>query len=297
VVGLVGALGSAGAWPRALAQEVATDIEPLFNWDLVSLEQNNPRFNGSVLTGFHSVRSPGVTPHDGWKTGLGILYTREEQISEAAAANRFSRNQLLVNPKLNYGFAPGFEIGAGFSGSYAMGRTIASDGMGGLVEKKEEGVEASSVDLGIKWNFLDAHRFRLAVAFDTRLALSRNEFGALPANFFNGEVDVDFAITSRFSLIGNLQFLTTDSSDIQNQAIAEIAAAYSFTDMFRGMLFGTIRDDDEAGTALGFVGIAGQYVFQQHSFTVAFDLQLNDARRDVRTQEQLDVELSYTFTF
>ena len=40
-------------------------IEPLFNWDLVSIEQNNQRFNGSALTGFHSIRSAGVTPLGG----------------------------------------------------------------------------------------------------------------------------------------------------------------------------------------------------------------------------------------
>ena len=34
----------------------------IFDWDLVSLEQNSHRYNASVLSGFHNLRSPGVTP-------------------------------------------------------------------------------------------------------------------------------------------------------------------------------------------------------------------------------------------
>jgi hypothetical protein len=63
------------------------------------------------------------------------------------------------------------------------------------------------------------------------------------------------------------------------------------------MLFATALDDDEADDVLFFAGVASQYVFEQHSFTLAFDLQMNDARRDIRTQSQLDIELSYAFTF
>ena len=33
------------------AQGAEDPIEPLINWDLVSLEQNNQRFNGSVYIG------------------------------------------------------------------------------------------------------------------------------------------------------------------------------------------------------------------------------------------------------
>lgn len=286
-----------GLTAAPLRAQIEDEVQPLFNWDIISLEQNNPRFNGSVLTGFHSVRSPGVTPVSRWKIGLGALYTREEQFSEASGSSVFRRNQVLVDPKLNYGFAEDFEAGVGFVASYARGREMVSDGMGGVVEQTEEAVEPSSVDLGVKWNFLDTKRFRLALAFDTRLALSRGDFGALPANFFNVEVDADFAVTGRFSMVGNLQFVTSDSADTRDQFIIDVAATYTFSDRFRGMLFGTVQEDDEANTVLGFIGIAGQYVIGQHSFTLAFDLQLNDASREVRTEEQLDIELSYTFTF
>jgi hypothetical protein len=285
------------ARPGPLEAQEVSDSHALFNWDLVSLEQNNPRFNGSVLSGFHSVRSPGVTPFNGWKTGLGILYTREEQISEATNSSLFSRNQVILNPKLNHGFAPGFEAGVGFAGSYTSGREIVPDGMGGARAEEREELTASSVDLGIKWSFFDSPPVRLGLAFDSRLALERGVFGALPANFFNIELDADYAFTSRFSLIGNLQYLTTDSARIQNQVLADVAAAYSFTDQFRGMLFGTVHQDELAATVLGFIGIAGQYIAGQHSFTLALDLLINDARRDIRTQEQFDIEVSYTFTF
>ncbi|MBN1441379.1 MAG: hypothetical protein JXA90_01660, partial [Planctomycetes bacterium] len=253
--------------------------QPLFDWDIISLEQNNPRFNGSVLTGFHSVRSPGVTPYRGWKTGLGFLYTREEQISEVAESKRFTYNQLILNPKLNYGFFWNLEAGAGLAASYATGRELVSDGAGGTAETDEENIDLSSVDLGVKWNLLNLDRLRFALAFDSRLALNRGEFGLLSGNFFNLELDTDFAVTNRFSVAGNLQLLTSDRKDVRTQVMSDIAAIYSFTDQFRGMLFGTIKEDDEARTALGFVGIAGQYVIEQHSFTLAFDLLLNDADR------------------
>lgn len=268
----------------------------LFNWDLISLEQNNPRFNGSVLSGFHSMRSPGVTPYRGWKTGLGILYAREEQVSEVDSGDRFTRNQLIVNPKLNYGFYSRLEAGIGLAAAYTSGREIVS-GAEGVTETDEEGLGVSSVDLGIKWSFLDLTRLRLGAAFDTRLAVNRGEFGLLSANLFNIELDGDFYFTSRFSVAGNLQFITSDSKRVDSQVVGDLGLLYSFSDQFRGMLFTTIQEDDEARTALGFVGIAGQYAFEQHSFTLAFDLLLNDADRALRSEEQFDVELSYTFTF
>jgi hypothetical protein len=285
--------------PVLKAQE--TDFRPLFNWDLVSLEQNNPRFNGSVLSGFHSVRSPGVTPYQWFKTGMGILYTREEQVSEATGSTRFTYNQVVVNPKLNYGFWRDFEAGLGVTSTYVTGKELVPDEVG-TREIDEENVDLNSVDLGVKWGFLETffpkiQRYHFSLSFDTRLAVNRGDFGMLPANFFNIEVDADFAVTTRFSLVGNLQMLVSDGAALRNQVMADIATLYSFTDQFRGMLFGTIKEDDEARTALGFVGIAGQYVFEQHSFTLAFDLLLNDADREFRSEEQLDIEFSYTFTF
>ncbi|MCZ6793742.1 MAG: hypothetical protein O7J95_09035 [Planctomycetota bacterium] len=297
VLGLVVSL--AGAVPLGAQEdgELPEDTEPLFNWDLISLEQNNPRFNGSVLTGFHSVRSPGVTPQGGWKLGLGLLYTHEEQFSNASNASVFDRDQVIFNPKVNYGFLKSFEAGLGVTGGYATGRDLETLADGTLIERGEDNLDLNSVDVGIKWNFLDIHRYRVGLAFDTRIATNRGDFGNLPGTFYNLEIDADVALTSRFSVVGNLQFLTSDSAVIDAQVMGDIAATYTFTDQFRGMLFGTIQEDDEARAALGFVGIAGQFVFEQHSFTLAFDLQLNDARRDLRTEEQLDVELSYTFTF
>ena len=45
------------------------------------------------------------------------------------------------------------------------------------------------------------------------------------------------------------------------------------------------------------IGFAGQYVHNQHSFTLSFDIQLNDADRAIRTEEQIDIALSYTYAF
>ena len=98
-------------------------------------------------------------------------------------------------------------------------------------------------------------------------------------------------------MAGNLQFLTSDSDELENQIIFDIAAVYSFTNTFRGMLFSTIQEDDLARTFLGFIGFAGQYVHKQHAFTLSFDIQLNDADRAIRTEEQIDIALSYTYTF
>jgi len=278
--------------------EPTTVIEPLFNWDIISLEQNNPRFNASVLTGFHSVRSPGVTPYRGWKVGLGVYYTREEQVSNVNGVSLFDRDQLLLNPKLNYGFFPSLEAGIGLTGGYAQGRELVTGADGMTVDEREDNLGLNSADIGVKWKFWDEQRFRFALSFDSRIAIDRDEFGNIPGTLFNIELDGDFAVTGRFSMVANLQFLTSASALIEDQVMGDIGALYTFSDRFRGMLFGTLQEDDQAGTVLGFVGIAGQYVFEQHSFTVALDLQLNDAgRRDIRTEEQLDIEFSYTFTF
>ena len=269
---------------------------PLFNWDLVSLEQNNSRFNGSVLTGFHSLRSPGVTPRGAKKIGLGFLYTREEQFARTGTQSFFRRNQVYVNPKATYGVYDDVEIGGGVVGSYVDGRELLAGG-GAPQTRSVTDFLLDSGDLGIKWKLVDRNRFRLAVSLDSRIAINRAEFGSLPGHLFNVELDGDFAVTRRLTLAANLQFATTDSNEIRDQFIGDLAAIYSFTDLFRGMLFTTLQEDDQAGTVLGFLGIAGQYVHEQHSFTLALDLQINDADRDIRTEEQVDVSMSYAFTF
>ena len=272
-------------------------IEPLFNWDLVSLEQNNQRFNGSALTGFHSIRSAGVTPLGGWKMGLGFLYTGEEQFVRSVGDSLFRRNQVYLNPKMNLGLFQNMEFGAGLVAAYANGRELLTDEAGeGFFENREEG-GLSSVDLGMKWKVYDDRQLRLALSFDTRLSLNEDTFGMLPGNFYNIELDGDYAVTSRLSMAGNLQFLTSDSDEVENQMILDIAAVYSFTSTFRGMLFSTIQEDDLARTFLGFIGFAGQYVHKQHAFTLSFDIQLNDADRAIRTEEQIDIALSYTYAF
>ena len=128
------------------AQEQDESIEPLFNWDLVSLEQNNQRFNGSTLTGFHSIRSAGVTPLGGWKMGLGFLYTGEEQFVRSAGASLFRRNEVYLNPKLNMGLFKDIELGAGLVAAYANGRELVDGPGGAFTEDREEGV-LSSADL------------------------------------------------------------------------------------------------------------------------------------------------------
>jgi hypothetical protein len=73
---------------------------------------------------------------------------------------------------------------------------------------------------------------------------------------------------------------------------------YTFSEQFRGLVFGTFLEDDAAHTVLFYLGFAGQYLFlERHSIAIAVDFQVNDASRDVKTQGQLDVEVSYTFTF
>jgi hypothetical protein len=290
-------LGAAVFGPARAEEPVDESIERLFNWDLISLEQNNPRFNASVLTGFHSIRSPGVTPTGGWKLGLGGHFTREEQVANTSQVRLFNRNQILLSPKLNYGFFQRFEAGVGATGGYAVGHELSESG-GTTTDDRVESFDLTSIDLGIKWLFWDGPRFRSALSFDTRLARHRGTFGNLPSSFYNVELDLDFAVTGRFVVVGNLQVIASDSEEVRDQIIADIGGVYSFSDSFRGMLFATIQEDDAARTVLGFIGIAGQYVFGQHSITMAFDIQLNDAgRADARTQEQIDVELSYTFTF
>ena len=271
-------------------------IEPLFNWDLVSLEQNNQRFNGSALTGFHSIRSAGVTPLGGWKMGLGFLYTGEEQFDRSRGDSDplFRRNEVYLNPKLNMGLFENIEFGAGLVAAYANGRAMLN-GEPPTVDREEGAL--SSADLGVKWKFYDDRQLRLALSFDTRLSLNEGTFGMLKGNYYNVELDGDYAVTSRLSMAGNLQFLTSDSADLENQFILDIAAVYSFTSTFRGMLFSTIQEDDLARTFLGFLGFAGQYVYKQHAFTLSFDIQLNDADRAIRTEEQIDIALSYTYTF
>lgn len=278
------------------AQEQDESIEPLFNWDLVSLEQNNQRFNGSALTGFHSIRSAGVTPLGGWKMGLGFLYTGEEQFDRSRGDSDplFRRNEVYLNPKFNMGLFENLEFGAGLVAAYANGRAM-EDGEPPTVDREEGAL--SSADLGVKWKFYDDRQLRLALSFDTRLSLNEGTFGMLKGNYYNVELDGDYAVTSRLSMAGNLQFLTSDSAELENQFILDVAAVYSFTNTFRGMLFSTIQEDDLARTFLGFIGFAGQYVHKQHAFTLSFDIQLNDADRAIRTEEQIDIALSYTYAF
>ena len=278
------------------AQEQDESIEPLFNWDLVSLEQNNQRFNGSALTGFHSIRSAGVTPLGGWKMGLGFLYTGEEQFDRSRGDSDplFRRNEVYLNPKFNMGLFENIEFGAGLVAAYANGRAM-EDGEPPTVDREEGAL--SSADLGAKWKFYDDRQLRLALSFDPRLSLNEGTFGMLKGNYYNVELDGDYAVTSRLSMAGNLQFLTSDSAELENQFILDVAAVYSFTNTFRGMLFSTIQEDDLARTFLGFIGFAGQYVHKQHAFTLSFDIQLNDADRAIRTEEQIDIALSYTYAF
>ncbi len=289
---LVAFPGSGLLW----GQGAEDPIEPLFNWDLVSLEQNNQRFNGSVLTGFHSIRSAGVTPLGGWKLGMGMLYTGEEQFVRSVGDSLFRRNEVYLNPKLNMGLFKDIELGAGLVAAYANGRELVDGPGGAFTEDREEG-GLSSADLGVKWKFYDDRQLRFALSFDTRLSLNEDTFGMLRGNYYNIELDTDYAVTSRLSMAGNLQFLTSDSDALENQLILDVAAVYSFTNTFRGMLFSTVQEDDLARTFLGFIGFAGQYVHNQHSFTLSFDIQLNDADRAIRTEEQIDIALSYTYTF
>lgn len=280
---------------RAQSADEEDFVAP-FNWDLVSLEQNNPRFNASVLSGFHSVRSPGVTPFRAWKTGLGLLYSREEQVAVATNTRLFDRQEMVLNPKVNYGIWDQVEAGLGFEAIWANGKEIRGGAPAGTI-RSEEGFEASAVGVGAKWGFLDEPRFRMALSLDSRIAINKSAFGALPASLLNVEIDADYAITSRWGVITNLQFITGVEGEVDDEVVFDLGTTYTFTDRFRGMLFATAKEDDEAGSVVLFTGIAGQYVFEQHSFTLALDFQLTDADREIRSQSQVDVELSYTFTF
>lgn len=291
------------ALPLLLASGLrAEDIEgrPIFDWDLVSLEQNSQRFNGSVLSGFHNLRSPGVTPSRAWKTGLGIIYSQEDQVATSQGVeNTFSTQRLIVNPRINYGFWDAFEAGLGMEANYVKGKEVNHVAGGGTVEENEENANVSACVVGVKWNFLRLDRLHLGASFDTRLATQRHEFGMLPYSLFNVEIDGEYFFTSRFSLQSNIQFLTSDNwTQVVHEPIFDVAGAYTFSDEFRGLVFGTVQEDDPAGTALIFLGFAGQYLFQKrHSFALAVDFQVNDASREIQTRGQIDVELSYTFTF
>jgi hypothetical protein len=192
------------------------------------------------------------------------------------------------------GLFENIEFGAGLVAAYANGRAMLN-GEPPTVDREEGAL--SSADLGVKWKFYDDRQLRFALSFDTRLSLNEDTFGMLKGNYYNVELDGDYAVTSRLSMAGNLQFLTSDSADLKNQFILDVAAVYSFTNTFRGMLFSTIQEDDLARTFLGFIGFAGQYVYKQHAFTLSFDIQLNDADRAIRTEEQIDIALSYTYAF
>jgi hypothetical protein len=302
---IIASLSFAGRLDAQLAEESPvqaydlgeSDAPEPFDWDLVSLEQATPRYNASVLSGFHSVRSPGVTPRRAWKTGLGLLYSREEQVLESTNTEFFRREQLILNPKINYGLFTDFEAGAGFEASWTKGREPVTLSDGSMGTESEESFEASAAALGVKWGFLRLEKLRLGLAFDSRIAVNQEAFGALPGTIYNVELDGDYRVGERLSAVTNIQYLTNNHWFEEDLFVFDGGLVYTFSDEFRGMLFGTLVQDDEADNVLIFAGIAGQYVFEQHSFTLAFDLQINEADRDVRTQKQIDVEFSYTFTF
>ncbi len=284
------------------AAALAEDIEgrPVFDWDLVSLEQNSQRFNGSVLSGFHTIRSPGVTPRGAWKAGVGLIYSQEDQIaSESGFDHSFSTQRLILNPKINRGLWDALEVGVGLEANYVVGTEVNQVAGLPTIESSEENTGLSAAVAGIKvalppwWE-----KLRLGLAFDTRVALNRHEFGMLDHSLFNFEVDGEYRFTSRFSMLGNLQLLTSDSfSEVSGEVVGDVAAAYTFSDQFRGLGFVTAKEDDPANSVAFFLGFAGQYLFGSHSIAMAVDFQLNEVRREIRTEGQIDVELSYTFTF
>jgi hypothetical protein len=272
----------------------------VFDWDLISLEQNSQRFNGSVLSGFHNLRSPGVTPRRAWKTGLGIIYSQEDQVASGIGTQHvFSTRQVIMNPKINWGIFESIEAGAGMEANWVSGKDVDRTLDGDIVEESQDNADISAGVVGAKWTFLRRERLHLGLAFDSRIAVNRRKFGMLPLTFFNTEVDGEYFFTNRFSLVSNLQFLTSDNfRQVRDEFIFDLAGVYTFSDQFRGLVFGTFQEDDPASTVIFFLGFAGQYLFlQRHSIAIAVDFQVNDARRDVQTQGQFDVELSYTFTF
>ena len=284
--------------PAGRAQDV--EGRPVFDWDLISLEQNSHRFNGSVLSGFHNIRSAGVTPRRAWKTGLGLIYSQEDQVATGAGVDQtFSTQSLIMNPKLNWGFYDDFEVGVGLEANYVKGKEISSTPDGVPTETSEDNLDVSAAVAGIKWNFLRGERLHLALSFDSRIALHRQDFGMLQETLFNLEMDGEYFFTSRFSMVANLQLMTSDNLNVvRNEVIADLGGVYTFSDEFRGLVFATVKGDDPAKTALLFLGFAGQYLLERHhSFALAVDFQVNDANREIKTQGQIDVELSYTFTF
>ena len=283
----------------ASAQEI--DDEPSFDWDLISLEQNSQRLNGSVLSGFHNIRSPGVTPHRAFKAGMGMIYSQEDQIAAlgGGAESSFSTQRLIANPKLNYGLFEALEAGAGLEATWISGKEVRTLPSGGSSEESEENLDLSAAVVGVKWALPRwFRRLRLGLAFDSRIAVNRAEFGMLESTLFNVETDWEWLFTSRFSLVGNLQLMTSDDfADVAEEVVCDLGATYTFSDQFRGLLFGTLKEDDPARTVVVFLGFAGQYLKGQHSVSLAVDFQLNDASREVRTEGLIDLEVSYTFTF
>jgi hypothetical protein len=296
----VGGLAVALALAAAGARGQDVEGRPVFDWDLVSLEQNSQRFNGSILSGFHNLRSPGVTPARAWKTGLGLIYSKEDDIATTTEGERtFSTQRLIMNPKLNYGFWDSLEAGVGMEANYVTGKEINGLPNVGTVVQSDENAAASAVDAGLKYSFLKLERLRLGVSADSRIAVDRHAFGMLPYTLFDIELDGQYYFTNRFSLLSNLQFMTSDNfNQVRDEFVFDLGGAYTFSDKFRGLVFGTLMEDDPASTAVLFLGFAGQYLFaERHSFTLAVDFQVNDATREVRTQGQFDLEFSYTFTF
>src|SRR4029450_10209824 len=111
------------------------------------------------------------TPRRAWKTGLGLLYSREEQVLESTNTEIFRREQLIFNPKINYGLLPNVGAGTGFEASWAKGRepVTLSDGSMGTVS--EEAFEASAAALGAKWGFLRVGKLRLGRGVHRRIAV------------------------------------------------------------------------------------------------------------------------------
>jgi hypothetical protein len=280
----------------------AQDVEgrPVFDWDLVSLEQNSHRSNGSVLSGFHNLRSAGVTPYRAWKTGLGLIYSQEDQVATGGGQEDvFSTQRIIMNPKLNYGFYESFEAGVGLEANYVRGKDVRQVAGEAPIEESEDNADLSSGVAGLKWNFLRLPRLRLGASFDSRIAAARHEFGMLELTLFNAEVDGEYYFTDRFSLVSNLQFMTSDNwRQVRDELVLDVSGQYTFSDEFRGLVFATAQEDDPASTAVIFVGFAGQYmVGRRHAIAIALDFQVNDASREIETRGQLDLELSYTFTF
>ena len=232
------------------------------------------------------------------KLGLGILYMHEELTARTGErTTTFDNDIVILNPKLNYGLWEFLEFGGGLELNLANGKESRRLEGGGLDLKSESEIGFSSVVGGVKWNFFDEQGLRISSSFDTRVALQPGTFGMLGATFFNFELDADYALSDQLSVVSNMQFITSDRNEVEDVGILDLAAAYGFNDRFRGMVFTTIQEDDEAREPAFFFGVAGQMVHQQHSFTFAVDFQLNDVGREVEATNQIDLEFSYTITF